>query len=316
MMETPMMRWGTLLAVMALAVTGCAAQTASETPAAASAPPATPPVAPADDGGHDRVVGGSPIKIADAPWQVEIQNLSRISGQWFHWCGGTLIAPRWVLTAGHCVLTYGGPTEEVDLPKVPAMRRVMAGGATSGGPAMQTYTIVQAFISLDFRNSKSAHPAPQTANDIALLYLDRPVPMPNRVIAIAPGDAMQPPLSRKVSISGWGATQPDGPQMAQLQKAPLDLVPATACPSAAKLDPAKILCAWKAPLPGATVVRAQAVTCQGDSGGPLVSGEVGDARLIGVVSLGPAACWDGPAVFTRAAAYLLWINQTMASVAQ
>lgn len=284
------------------------------TPSTAEAPELPPPRPPADDDGRGRVVGGSPIKLADAPWQVEIENLSSKSGKWFHWCGGTLVAPRWVLTAGHCILTYGGTTEEVDLPRVPAMRRVLAGGATSGGAAMRSYAIVRAYIAPDFRNSKGAEPAPQTANDLALLYLDRAVATPpNRVIAMAPGDATVPALSRRVSVSGWGADRPDGSQQPQLQKAPLDLVKASACPSAAKLDPARVVCAWKAPLPGAAVTRAQAVTCQGDSGGPLVSGDVADAVLIGVVSLGPAKCWDGPAVFTRVGPYLPWINQVIAS---
>jgi secreted trypsin-like serine protease len=301
-----------LIIAAALAAVACTAQPAPS-PVPATAP--TPPPAP-DDGSHGRVVGGSPIKLDQAPWQVEIQNLSGISQQWFHWCGATLIAPRWVLTAGHCILTYGGATEEVDLQRVPAMRRVLAGGATAGGPAMQTYTIVRAYIAPDFRNSKGAKPAPQTANDLALLYLDRPVPAPpNRVIALAPGDATLPPLSRRVSVTGWGASQPDGPQLTQLQKAPLDLVPVATCPAAKLLDPVKVVCAWKAPLPGAAVARAVAGTCQGDSGGPLVSGDVDDAVLIGVVSLGPARCWDGPAVFTRVAPYLLWIKATMASAA-
>src|SRR5258708_8016502 len=45
-----------------------------------------------------RVVGGSPAGATDWPWSAYLEFGGMTA------CGGTLIAPDWVLTAAHCVL--------------------------------------------------------------------------------------------------------------------------------------------------------------------------------------------------------------------
>ena len=50
---------------------------------------------------QSRVIGGTDAKKGDWPWQVGMYFYGRFI------CGGTLIAPNWVLTASHCVVSRG-----------------------------------------------------------------------------------------------------------------------------------------------------------------------------------------------------------------
>jgi hypothetical protein len=48
-----------------------------------------------------RIVGGDPALEGEWPWMVSLDDRSG------HFCGGTLITNRWIVTASHCLDRYG-----------------------------------------------------------------------------------------------------------------------------------------------------------------------------------------------------------------
>uniref|UniRef100_A0A8B9C6E1 Peptidase S1 domain-containing protein n=1 Tax=Anser brachyrhynchus TaxID=132585 RepID=A0A8B9C6E1_9AVES len=217
---------------------------------------------------EDRIIGGYPCVPYSQPWQVYIYQPVR--------CGGILLRPRWVLSAGHCL--YRG-------------LRVRLGendlGQAEG--TEQERRVLRAF----------RHPAfnPTTLdNDLMLLQLDRPARLSRAVQPLALPRSCAPPGTTCL-VSGWGTQTP--------------LYPYYVCskpignPVALEAYPGRVtpnmLCAG---------VRNQRIdSCQGDSGGPLSC----NRTLQGIVSWGLQTCAlpGRPGVYTRVCNYVDWILNTM-----
>ena len=52
----------------------------------------------------EAVVGGGPAPPGRWPWMVGLLEASERDAGWAQFCGGVVIGPRRVLTAGHCVI--------------------------------------------------------------------------------------------------------------------------------------------------------------------------------------------------------------------
>lgn len=77
---------------------------------------------------NGRIVGGLPIEIDDAPYQISLQD----GGS--HICGGSIISPNYVLTAAHC--TYGRSASSFTIRAGSAFYR-------NGGVTVQVEEIIQ-----------------------------------------------------------------------------------------------------------------------------------------------------------------------------
>ncbi|NWX32328.1 TMPS5 protease, partial [Notiomystis cincta] len=242
--------------------------------------------------GAVRVVGGTDVSPGRWPWQVSVCQGSQ------HRCGGSVLAPEWILTAAHCVHRYSG------LPGLPFPApawQVFAGIVTHSSLKPEAGVRVREIIPHPLYNDSSLD------YDIALLRLRVPLRFSGAVRAVclppAPRDLLQ---GTQCWVSGWGYTAPDQAQVAgTLKEALVPLIGTRRCNSSCVYKgelTARMLCAGH--------LQGRVDACQGDSGGPLVCWDGSTWRLVGVVSWGQGCAEPNrPGVYSNVAQLLPWIHR-------
>jgi hypothetical protein len=237
------------------------------------------------------IVGGANASIHQFPWQVALLDASIANSHAAQFCGGSLVAPDWVLTAAHCVAGFPAPDVGYGESKLSDM-----GSANRIGVAQIVVHPLWSFTALG-------------PGDVALLRLEQPVPG-GRPIALSGQVAG---LGRKTWASGWGSTDPWastslGPDT--IQSIQLQVLAGPTATSCGKWGPtvfngAHHVCAgisleWGGP-------------CVGDSGGPLATVFNRRWHLAGVTSFGSSPLAAGcshpelPSLFSRVSNYSTWV---------
>lgn len=249
-----------------------------------------------------RIIGGSDAGAGQYPFTAALA-WSDITSNDFDaiYCGSTVIAPRWILTAGHCVTDTQGKTYP------PALIDVIAGVTTLDNvSASATRTAVNTIIRHPAYNDDTLD------NDLALLHLASDVAVAPSFELAANDPAQALPGVNTAGLllaTGWGVTATDGSTRSPtLQAVTLDYFTFATCNDnshyAGQLR-ANNLCAG-------FLDSTPRDTCLGDSGGPLLRPLGGGAyRQVGITSYGDSAgcaLAQYPGVYTAVAPYREFID--------
>jgi secreted trypsin-like serine protease len=278
--------------------------------------------------GVDRVFGGEDAAEGEFPFQVALLNAGTLTGDAqsqyeSQFCGGTLIAADWVLTAAHCMMDQGEVIAAESVAVLVGTNDLQAGTRILGK---------EIFVHEDYDEFSMDH-------DAALIHLAEAVTIPPVALGhdeVVAGNAV---------VAGWGLTQ-TGEYPRYLQTTDIELVSNQACGTgikaiyAADLRTTVETLAQRYKISGDDVARigdelinsmgdpitptmvcagvqsGARDTCYGDSGGPLLA-KRGDSYVqLGIVSWG-----EGPAdaevkcghadvygVYSRVASFRDWIQ--------
>ncbi|KAM7354834.1 hypodermin-B-like [Cochliomyia hominivorax] len=225
-----------------------------------------------------RIVGGQTVHIMEIPYMVNLRKWGKF------YCGGSLITPKCVLTAGHCT----HKTKKSDI--------TVIAGATYLKENKNKRSVKNIYL-------PDSYSRRTLDNDVAILELN--APLSGKYIETIELSQDAPEKGDFIKVSGWGLTRENGTVSQQLKSVYVKVLSFKECRNAYhnyRNITKSMFCAS-----GPGVKDA----CAADSGGPAVL----DDQLVGIVSWGrgrKCAHKQSPGVYVNIQALRPWIEDIMA----
>ncbi|GJQ80480.1 hypothetical protein Trydic_g12376 [Trypoxylus dichotomus] len=231
--------------------------------------------------GNFRLVGGTDAADGAYPFMVSLQYPDNT-----HFCGGTILNKRWILTAAHCA----------------SVKEASEIVAVAGTNALDSRTVVKRVCKIVIHpNFNNTH-----VNDIAILMIATPFKYNTTIAPVAISWGFSRYILN-VTVVGWGATRESGDSSNNLQEFSTKTISRPRCSRTFAFITRKYIC---------TRARKRKALCYGDSGGPLLQTNIKAQIGVAFVSSHYSCRNDVYVVdiYVRVAPYIDWIGKTIRSV--